>query len=742
MTEQIGICTKSGDTLALKGVEVTARIAGLLATTAVEQRYENASAHNLEIAYTFPLPVDAVLLSFAACVGNRRHVGEVVPRQKAEERYEEAIETGHSAFRLQALGNGLHSATLGNVLAGEAVCIELEYAEPLAWNGHHLRYRLPTTLAPRYGEPQHLQPWQRPAVRLDADYALAVSVELFGELAVATVASPSHAIRLGAEPGRLKVALPAGATMDRDFILEVHATGLRSLGVTASGLDTHVAMVSLMPPAMDGGCARDTVILIDCSGSMAGDSMRHAKEGVQLALGHLQPSDRFALIGFGSNVVEFAPALQPAEVHTVQRARRFVSDLGDLGGTEMAVAVRAALRQAADRPLDILLLTDGEAWQLEEVSAEARALGARIFTVGIGAAVAEDTVRTLADQTGGACELVSPNEEMSARIERHFIRMRQPRIAALDITWPQPPLWATSPERASFAGDACTVFAAFARPVHGEFAAAIRYEDSATSVHETVRLQAGEALGSSIVRVAAAARLPLLPAAARGDWALRHQLLTDETDYIVTLERAAGERSADLPELHIVPHMLAAGWGGTGTVCSSVQMSSMPEFDVRSLRDASPDAYASFDLDSGGLMYSLPQRSASAQRSRDPMAAFLARLQRRANRRTQGGLPTTRAELHAIKLPDELLALLDQAIAAGMDESTAVLTLYAAFVYGSYSSSLGEPLGEALGKFVWQASGDPELYERFSKVLQGLLFRSHRHHTTNDIPAFLRKLAD
>ena len=152
--EEFGLLdAESGERVALRGVDVSARISGLLAETRLTQRYRNETSTNLELIYTFPLPVSGVLLSFSVTIGDRQYHGEVIPRSKAEVDYEKAIGKGDSAFRLQELEAGIYNATLGNVMAGEAVEISLSYAETLAWNGKSLRYRLPTTLAPRYGEP-------------------------------------------------------------------------------------------------------------------------------------------------------------------------------------------------------------------------------------------------------------------------------------------------------------------------------------------------------------------------------------------------------------------------------------------------------------------------------------------------------------------------------------------------------------------------------------------------------------
>lgn len=50
--------------------------------------------------------------------------------------------------------------------------------------------------------------------------------------------------------------------------------------------------------------------------------------------------------------------------------------------------------------------------------------------------------------------------------------------------------------------------------------------------------------------------------------ALRYQLLSPRTCWLVVARRDEGEKPGELPALRQVPHMLAAGWGGVGSVRS------------------------------------------------------------------------------------------------------------------------------------------------------------------------------
>ena len=82
------MAVESGDMLALRGANVAARISGLLAETTLVQKYRNDTDANLELSYTFPLPVSGTLLSFSVTIGRRPTRGKSfpVPRLKSNTR--------------------------------------------------------------------------------------------------------------------------------------------------------------------------------------------------------------------------------------------------------------------------------------------------------------------------------------------------------------------------------------------------------------------------------------------------------------------------------------------------------------------------------------------------------------------------------------------------------------------------------------------------------------------------------
>ena len=82
-------------------------------------------------------------------------------------------------------------------------------------------------------------------------------------------------------------------------------------------------------------------LVVDCSGSMAGDSIAQVKAALAEIVGLLEPRDSFDLTVFGSSFRHLFPALVPASPANLAAARRFVDSTdADLGGTAMAAALK------------------------------------------------------------------------------------------------------------------------------------------------------------------------------------------------------------------------------------------------------------------------------------------------------------------------------------------------------------------------------------------------------------------
>jgi len=137
----------------LKAVDMTGGLSGLMLSLSQRQKFVNTSRDAYEFVYTFPLPYGAALLDLRVTLAGRELVGTVIGRQKAEDDYEKAIDEGDAPIMVNQSADGLFTANIGNIKSGEEVLVEVRYAQLLRFEQGHLSLRLPTVIAPRYGDP-------------------------------------------------------------------------------------------------------------------------------------------------------------------------------------------------------------------------------------------------------------------------------------------------------------------------------------------------------------------------------------------------------------------------------------------------------------------------------------------------------------------------------------------------------------------------------------------------------------
>jgi len=589
---------------------------------------------------------------------------------------------------------------VGNVMAGETITVRFRYALVLRWSGDAVRLFLPTTIAPRYGQ-SPLMPHQAPEASLTVENRFGLTVRIEGLLRNARFECPTHKVRHRVDGDASVIELDAArAVMDRDFVLNLTVQGgERSSALCDLDPAGHVVLASFQP--LFGGLAqtapRSVKIVVDCSGSMNGDSIVQAKKALAAILGLMRPADRLNLVAFGSNQKALFAKQEPCTPANLEKARAFCGELeADMGGTEIGGALERAYasKTGAEMPEDVLLITDGEVSNWRPVVDRAVASKHRLFTVGVGAAVAEAFVRALAERTGGACELVSPNEGMAERITRHFQRMSAPRSTSTRIVWPAGAV-ATWPAslRYVFEGDTVVAWARFGEQPRGDVALEITTGDG-RSHRQVVRIGAppvapeDASLLTSLARVATAMSLADLNAEQGAKAALDYQLVSKWTNFLVIAERAEGEKATHLPELRKVKQTLAAGWGGTGRMAGLVA-------EAPSMMVTKHLACLAYDLSASeipeprslrrGRLGVAPMRPLGEHAAE--LQALVAALNAAPDRIARG---LTIADLQGLGVPEDLLEELRLAVGAGAMEHEEVL----AFL-GRMAAT---PVGDALSK--------------------------------------------
>lgn len=307
--------------------------------------------------------------------------------------------------------------------------------------------------------------------------------------------------------------------------------------------------------------------------------------------------------------------------------------------------------------------------------------------MGVGSSVAEDVVRQLAEATGGACELVSPREDMAARIHRHFQRMYAPLAKRARVRWPAAPTRAV-PGRIEtvYGGDTLHAYAWFDEEPRGVAALELELADGRTVRHEArieasgesqgTRLAFEEGLAPTLARMAAARHLVEIPGdrEAASALAVEYQLVSPWTSYLVVHVRASAEKPQNLPEIRRVKHSVPAGWHGVGTV----------ELECAALEPA-PAVVAS-----RRAPLRSPERVFLSQ-FEDVVDRTSAALVRRLNARGIAQLPTL-DELESWDVPEEVIEELRALVDRAPYEESVVL----AFLYALTESQAGRDLDREL----------------------------------------------
>jgi Ca-activated chloride channel homolog len=627
----------------LAGVKAQGRLDGLLFSLTLRQTYRNTSSRTLEVVYTFPLPLSAVLLGFSAEFSGRRVDCEVMPRAQAEEVYETALAEGDAPALLEAGPDGLYTANIGNLKPGEEVVLEIRFAQLVAFEQGRLRLAVPMTIAPRYGNPEHsgLYPHQVPEVSVQADYPLELSVQVAGDLAAGGVECPTHPTRCAPVSDGLEVALAEGARMDRDVVLLVTPQEARPQVLTWSQGVALAAFELPVAPKAEGAGGLALKLLVDCSGSMGGDSIASARRALMGVMEGLSEGDEVSFTRFGSNS-ELVMTPQRCTPQALQRLGEAVEATdASLGGTEMEAALLGVFAlpswlpsapsarprksasgkgAAADTGCaDVLLITDGEVWDTQRMIASAQRSGHRVFVIGVGSSPAEGVLRHLAEATGGACEFATPGEALEAAASRMLHRMRQSVWTGLRVDWgmTEAPQWELPTPKRAFGGDTLLALAGFARDGDSPQAQALPQFDEARLLAqgpdgqevEVGRVSiAGVVDGDDLPRMAAARRVAALDALSAPDdmvlaqrmdeavveqepvtqaraLALEHRLISRHTHGVLVHRRAEDDKPQDESLLHRVQTMLAAGWGNTGRVARA--------------RSMAPSARMSYGVDAG-----------------------------------------------------------------------------------------------------------------------------------------------
>ena len=185
--------------------------------------------------------------------------------------------------------------------------------------------------------------------------------------------------------------------------------------IVGSGGETYVGVWVDTPDVPSARLARPPMavsLVVDTSGSMAGDKIAQARRAAQALVESLADDDVVSVYGFSNQVVEIAPPMK-VDARTRQALLGRIAGLRAGGGTNLHDGVAVGIARTGDAPAThtvrrVFLISDGhanigptDARTLGVLAAAGTEYGTQVTAIGVGSAYDENTLGTLAVSSSG-----------------------------------------------------------------------------------------------------------------------------------------------------------------------------------------------------------------------------------------------------------------------------------------------------------------------------------------------------
>jgi Ca-activated chloride channel homolog len=415
----------SGGSVALPLVEeqVTVDIDFQYATTRIRQTYHNLSSEQIEGLYTLRAGPGVRAQGFAYWNGEQKIVGEVFERGVAREVYRRVTQQRRDPGLLEETGDGVFSFAVAPIQPSERKRIEVIYGQWLPRERNAVEISVPVS-------------------KPDAE----INLTMWGGRDLRNISSSTHAIDVQhLSSGRYVVrshraVAAAGALVLRYEIADAPWT-LTGFLHRDQGQDGYFALSLAAPEVARKAIApKDVTLVIDRSGSMAGEMIRQARAASVDIIRRLRAQDRVNVIAFDHRAEKLYSEPQPLTEAVRNQTIEFVELLDDGGGTSLSTALEVALtsqHQRGDRPRVVLFFTDGKS-SVQPVldAAAADKNDVRVFTVGFGPDVNRPLLAHLAAIKRGRFKYIATAADIEKEVSSLYRQIDAPVLVdvSLEVT--------------------------------------------------------------------------------------------------------------------------------------------------------------------------------------------------------------------------------------------------------------------------------------------------------------------
>lgn len=415
------------------GVRADIVIVDGVATTTLDVQVMNPGDRDAEAELLLPVPEGAIVSGFDFEGKGADSSAQLLLRDEAKATYDSIVARLKDPALLEFAGASLVRSSVFPVPRGGTQTVRVRYEHVLPIEGSRWDYELPRSES------------------LAADVQWDVTLEVRSARPIADVYSPTHdlprvegsatRVKLHARPGtpmqagplRVSVLLAEGPVTTTLFT-SADVNGEGGWFMLLAGLGEVPADVKLPQ--------REVTLVLDRSGSMAGQKFDQARAAALQVLEGLAYGEAIQIIDYSVTVERFSTAAVIKSPETLPLLRAYLAGLTIGGGTNLDGALAAALSMpptAGKLPV-VLFLTDGlptEGEVREHVIRgrieQENVHGRRVFTFGVGNDVNAPLLDAVAVTSRARATYVRPGDDVERAVFDVFQDLSGPVVTDLAV---------------------------------------------------------------------------------------------------------------------------------------------------------------------------------------------------------------------------------------------------------------------------------------------------------------------
>lgn len=442
------------DRLPLKETSVKTDIVGCIADVTVRQEYVNSGQHPIEAIYTFPMSTRAAVYGMRMTIGDRIITAKIEEKKKARADYEQAKQEGKRASLLEQSRPNVFTMNVSNIMVGDTIVVELNYTELLVPEKGTYSFVYPTVVGPRYSNKSkdkagpdddfvstpYTHQGEAPS------YAFGYELTIHSGIPIQDVTCTTHKVQvsnpdLKTAVVRLDPSERAGGNRDVVVGYSLQGNSIESGVMLYEGPEENYFLAMVQPPKRvqkENIPPREYVFIVDVSGSMWGFPMEITKKLMRNLIVNLNPTDKFNVVLFSSNLKVFSPRSVDATTENFERALKFIKSGNDWSGTEVLDALKKAYALPLpdeDMSRTFVIATDGyvdverECFEMIRRSSG----NTNFFAFGIGSGVNRYLIEGMAAAGGGEPFIVESEKGASKMASRFREYINTPVLTRIKL---------------------------------------------------------------------------------------------------------------------------------------------------------------------------------------------------------------------------------------------------------------------------------------------------------------------